>query len=110
MTGLVSPSEEPSGSVPADPTPRRLDLSLQLLASGVTTRTVALAVVTSLMAGGVGRLQAWPLWAIVLAMVLPVMPVFVSRPPSYAATTVPWPFSTCWCLPRRATSSSTSPR
>ncbi|HEV2071153.1 MAG TPA: hypothetical protein VGR26_15295 [Acidimicrobiales bacterium] len=53
-------------------------MSLQLLASGVTTRNVALAVVTSLMVAGVGRLQAWPLWAIVLAMVVPAMPVFAS--------------------------------
>ena len=79
MTALVSPSEKLSDAVPADSTPVRLDLSLQPLASGVTTPTVAFAVVTSLMAGGVGRLQAWPLWAIVLAMVVPAMPV-LARP------------------------------
>ena len=52
---------------------------VRLLFADVATPTVALAAITSVAAGGFARLQAWPLWAIVLAMVLPAVPVLVSQ-------------------------------
>ena len=69
---------EAIGRATASPPPRRVVASLRLLASGVTARMVTLAAVTSLVAGGIGRLRAWPLWAIVLVMLLPAVPVFAA--------------------------------